>query len=117
MLQPRAATPLSAPTTGFGAIGGLAFDSTNPPGVGTLYGTDTVLDELVTIDVATGGATTVGALGFGSVKGLTYDPASDRLLGSDVIANQIIDIDRANGAGILARDTIRRNAGGLVFRL
>ena len=94
----------------------LAFDSTNPPGVGTLYGSDTVWDELVTIDVATGGATTVGALGFGSVKGLTYDPASDRLLGSDVIANQIIAINRATATGILVRDTIRRDVGGLACR-
>lgn len=74
------------------------------------------MDELVTIDVATGGATTVGALGFGSVKGLTYDSASDRLLRSDVIANQIIDIDRATGAGIPGRDTIRRDVGGLAYR-
>ena len=74
---------------------GLAFD----PGTSTLYGTDVTSDQLITIDVATGNGTAVGALGFDKVLGLAFDPASNTLYGTDEKTFKLITIDTWTGAG------------------
>ncbi|MBK9370157.1 MAG: hypothetical protein IPN01_28340 [Deltaproteobacteria bacterium] len=80
--------------TGVGNTCGIVFG----PG-GLLYGLDTSSDSLVTLDPATGAATSVGSLGIslGSC-GLAYDCASDTLIGVDQAGAQLFYVDAATGA-------------------
>lgn len=80
---------------GFGNVAGLAYDPTTD----TLYGTDTVTDQLVAIDPNTGVASAVGALGFAFVSGLAFDPGTSTIYGTDTVTDQLIWIDSATGAG------------------
>ena len=80
-----------------------------------LYGTDTSTDELITIDPASGASTVVGALGFGAVQGLAFDPNSNTLYGTDTSTDQLITIDPASGAGTAVGST-GIGMQGLAFR-
>ena len=65
--------------TGVDRMGGIAFG----PG-GRLFGLDNAEDRLVSIDIATGLATTIGPLGFDMGNdGMAYDCAKDVLWGLD----------------------------------
>ncbi len=56
-------------------------------------------DQLYSIDLATGVATAIGAVGFTDVEGLTFQPGTGVLFGVDDISDQLITIDLATGAG------------------
>jgi len=56
-------------------------------------------DQLYQIDLATGVATAIGAVGFADVEGLTFNCASG-LYAVDDITDQLITIDPATGAGV-----------------
>ena len=62
------AVPTPVGPHGLSNIQGLAFDSS-----GTLYGVDTVLDQLVTINTTTGAGTAVGLLGAANVRSIAFD--------------------------------------------
>ena len=85
----------------------------------TLYGADRIVgaDNLITIDTATGTGTIVGSLGFSSVTGLTYDPATGDLygFGADNGPSQLITIDPDTGAATAVGPIGAPNASGLSF--
>jgi hypothetical protein len=88
--------------TGFGPIGGLAFDSAT----GILYGatSGTSSGDLVSIDLATGAATLIGSTGLGDVAALTFGPSGvlyGGLGGNSEGAGSLITIDPATGAGTI----------------
>lgn len=56
-------------------------------------------DQLYRIDLATGAAVAVGAVGFSDVEGLTFDPVSGVLYGVDDATDQLITINTVTGAG------------------
>ena len=64
--------------------------------------TGTANDRLVQIDAATGATTDIGSIGFRRVFGLS---ASFGFLFGVTVEGQIIEIDRATGAGVLLFDT------------
>ncbi|MFQ5424886.1 MAG: hypothetical protein ACE5F9_13025 [Phycisphaerae bacterium] len=91
---------------GFLQVEGLAFD----PITNTLFGTDTGINQLLTIDPVTGAGTTVGPLGFGGggvggVQGLAFVSNTNTLFGVSVDSSTgvstLITIDPATGAGTI----------------
>ncbi len=97
----------------FDNVQGLTFD-----GSGTLYGTDTIQDKLVTIDTSTGEATEVGDLGvdFDAVGSLAYDTTTSTLYGVDFSSDELITISTSTGAGsaVGELDPIGSSFGGVV---
>ena len=76
-------------------VRGLAVD----PVTNTVYGSDVVNDNLVTLDPLTGQASVIGPLGFGDVQGLAFDPSTGKLYGVDDATDNLIQIDTTTGAG------------------
>jgi hypothetical protein len=69
------------------------------PVSGRLYATDTITDQLLTIDLATGAATTDHSLGLDGILEFAFHPETGVLYGVDVFTNDLITIDLATGAG------------------
>ncbi len=90
---------------------GLAFD----PNTNTLYGSETLTDQLITINTATGEMTPIGPLGFTDVQGLAFDPNTNTLYGSDIDADELITIDTATGEGTTVGSLGFGNVRGLAF--
>ena len=91
-------------------VRGLDYD----PLADVLYGASDA-DELLLIDPATGGATSVGPFGFTSVQDLAFDPDTGTLYGVDGVTDQLITIDEATGAGVAVGPLGLNGAGGLAF--
>jgi hypothetical protein len=88
--------------TGFGPIGGLAFD----PATGILYGvtSGTSAGDLITINLATGAGTLVGTTGLGDVSALEFGPNGllyGGLGGNSSAPGGLITIDPLTGAGTI----------------
>ncbi len=88
--------------TGFGPIGGLAFDSAT----GILYGatSGTSNGDLISIDLGTGAGTLIGSTGLGDVAALALGPGGvlyGGLGGNSTAPGSLITIDPATGAGTL----------------
>lgn len=56
-------------------------------------------DQLYSIDLGTGVATAIGAVGFDDVESLAFQPGTGVLFGVDDISDQLITIDLTTGAG------------------
>jgi hypothetical protein len=56
-------------------------------------------NRLYAIDLATGQRVNIGAVGFGDVEGLTFQPGTGDLFGYDDTTEQLIRIDVLTGAG------------------
>ena len=84
---------------------------------GQLFGIDRDNDVLVTFDLATGEATTVGDLGFDIQNcGLAYDCQNDRLMGAENVTNTLFEIDTVSGAAhSFLSTTVPYSAVGLEF--
>jgi DNA-binding beta-propeller fold protein YncE len=78
----------------FEFVSGVAFD----PGTRTLYGTNA--SNLLTFDLTSGAAATIGPIGFGNTMDLAFDAGTSTLFGS-VASGQLITINRTTGAGTL----------------
>jgi len=94
-----AGTATAVGSTGRSNITGLSFQ----PGTGVLFGIDHATDELVTIDLLTGAATTVGALGVDVFDvGLAFDAAGNLYLTSDSFIDNsnpsLYSVDPSTGA-------------------
>lgn len=88
--------------TGFGPIGGLAFDSAT----GILYGatSGTSSGDLIKLNLETGAGTLIGSTGLGDVAALAFGPGGvlyGGLGGNSEGAGSLITIDPATGAGTL----------------
>lgn len=74
--------------------GGLSFSSE-----GLLYGVFAgSIDALYEIDITTGEATQVGALGYDDISAIAFDP-EDVLFGIDSVTDRLITVDPTTGAG------------------
>ncbi len=82
---------------------------------GILHGSDIITDELLTINTSTGVATSVGALGFGGVEGLAFDPNTNTLYGSDIGTGELLTIDTSTGVGTSVGALGFGSVGGLAF--
>ncbi|MDJ0740256.1 MAG: DUF4394 domain-containing protein [Gammaproteobacteria bacterium] len=80
------------------------------------YTVDTNNDELATIDLATGTLTSIGATGFGGVRGLAFR-ADGTLFGVDQDSDQLITLDLTTGAGttVGSLGASVNGIGGLAF--
>lgn len=88
-----------------------AYEATTTTDIAfTLYGYNSVTDELIRIDPTTAGTTPIGRVGFAPdiVVGLAYDPMTDTLYGalhsedpSVASRSLLIKIDRTTGRGTL----------------
>lgn len=81
---------------GFQDVRALAFDAV----ADELLGADGATDALLEIDVETGAATSIGAIGIDGVDSLALEPESGRLFGV-AAGGALVEIDRATGAGAL----------------
>lgn len=63
---------------------------------------DTQNDNLFSIDLGTGTTSIIGAIGFGDVKGLSFQPGIGVLFAMDDASDQLITIDTTTGAGTVA---------------
>ena len=88
-------TSSSSNLFGFNQVESLAFDSVNQ----ILYGTDTITDQLLTINIQTGEASAIGPLGFDQVNGLAFEKNSSVLYGVDASTGRLIQINTQTGAG------------------
>jgi len=100
-----------AQDNGFTAVAGLAYD----PNSHTLYGSDTLRDQLLRINRLTGQVTVVGALGFQDVEGLGFDPAANVLYGVDAAADKLVRINTTTGAATAIGALGFPNVQGLEF--
>ncbi len=79
-------------------FGDLAFDSST----GTMYlsnGWGTNPSRLYKVDVTTGAATLIGSMGVNDIFGLTYDPITNKLFGSQsTLSTSFFEINRITGA-------------------
>ena len=85
---------LEAAGGAFGFVGGLAYDAVAE----VLYGVDedTLTNQLVSIDIATGIATEIGALGpYPDVRSLAFNDGT--LYGVDLLADTLLSIDPLSG--------------------
>jgi len=85
----------------------------------TLFGSDVLVEELLTIDSTTGAATTVGAYGpnpppFSAMLGLAFDVNSDTLYGSDTNSGNLVTIDPAT-ADVTIIGALGQAVRGLAF--
>jgi uncharacterized protein YjiK len=96
---------------GYTAVSGLAFD----PGTGRLYGSDTVRDQLVRINRATGVVTVVGNLGFQDVRGLAFHAATSTLYGVDASSDKLLRINTTTGVGTIVGSLGFADPEGLGF--
>ena len=77
------------------------------PATGTLFGVATDIDTgegtLVTVDVDTGGISTIGVTGLFFVSAIDYDPLTKKLYATGTVNNQLMlaELDRITGASIL----------------
>ncbi|GJL93159.1 MAG: hypothetical protein DHS20C04_28180 [Hyphococcus sp.] len=97
-------------STGRDNISGIAIQ----PGTGVLFGIDHATDTLVTIDPATGAATTVGNLGASAFDvGLEFDAAGNLYMSSDTggTGPDFYSVDTTTGAATLIGST---GTGGIV---
>ncbi len=87
-------------------VAGLAYDADNE----ILYGVTALPSyagpnpdsgSLVSIDTATGQATTIGEVGYGYLEGLAYDDGTGKLYATDGIFDELVEIDPASGTGTL----------------
>ena len=69
----------------------------------------------MTINTTTGAATAVGALGFGVVYGLAFDPNTNTLYGSNIAFDQLITINTTTGAGMVVGPLGFGVVSGLAF--
>lgn len=95
-------TLTSIGATGFGPVGGLAFDS----GAGILYGvtSGTSSGDLISINLGTGAGALIGNTGLGDVSALEFGPGGvlyGGLGGNSTAPGSLITIDPATGAGTL----------------
>lgn len=60
---------------------------------------DTKADNLLSIDLGTGATSLIGAIGFGDVEALSFQPGTGVLFGLDDSSDQLITIDTTTGAG------------------
>jgi hypothetical protein len=86
--------------TGFGPIGGLAFDTAS----GILYGVTSgaIGGDLVSINLVTGAATLIGSTELGDISALAFGPGGvlfGGLGGNSSAPGSLITIDAATGAG------------------
>ena len=88
-------TSSSSNLFGFNQVESLAFDSVNQ----ILYGTDTITDQLLTINIQTGEASAVGPLGFDQINGMAFEKDSSTLYGVDASTGRLILINTQTGAG------------------
>ncbi len=86
-----AATKIGSYENGYYSSGDLAFDSD-----GKLYATVSGGDRLVTVDVNTGKATLIGAIGYSTVYGLSF---KDGVLYGVTESGLLLKINTATGAG------------------
>jgi len=103
---------------GFDFVFGLAVDPIN----NVLYGVAANIEpflpgKLITINMFTGVGTAVGMgnLGFTSVSSLAYDPITANLYGADIATDQLIVINKSNGAGTAVGALGYGNLLGLAF--
>jgi hypothetical protein len=91
-------SPGTGAGTAVGSLGpliqGMSFDTATS----TLYATDVINDELVTVDTTTAAMTPVGKLGFPNMDGLAFDPIGGTLYGSDRTTGHLFTIDTGSGA-------------------
>lgn len=88
-------TSSSSNLFGFNQVESLAFDSVNQ----ILYGTDTITDQLLAINIQTGEASAIGPMGFDQVNGLAFDKNSGDLYGVDGNTGRLIQINTQTGVG------------------
>lgn len=104
-------TSSSSNLFGFNQVESLAFDSVNQ----ILYGTDTITDQLLTINIQTGEASAVGPLGFDQVNGLAFEKDSSALYGVDASSGRLIQINTQTGAGTSVGNNQYTNTFGLTL--
>ncbi|PYS64737.1 MAG: hypothetical protein DMF76_04175, partial [Acidobacteria bacterium] len=116
-LDPFAGTSSLVGPTGRGPIAGLAYDQTS----GTMYGITGgngsgggAIGNLVTINLTTGAATTVGSVGF-NAGSLEFGPDGNLYAGSTDGAGNLYRIDKTNGAATLVGRTGFNNVTGLTL--
>jgi hypothetical protein len=104
-------------TTGKGPIAGLAYDQ----GTGTMYGITGgngsgagASGNLVTINLTTGAATTVGSVGF-NAGSLEFGPDGNLYAGSTDGLGNLYRINKTNGAATLVGVTGFNNVTGLTL--
>ena len=68
----------------------------------TLFTTEIVANNFLSIDSETGLTTVIGPLGFGTVSGLSFQPGTGVLYGVATTEDQLITIDPLTGAGTAA---------------
>ncbi len=76
---------------------------------------DSDTDELIAVDAATGAGTAIGATGFQSIIGLTYDTSTNTLYGIDTSTDQLLTIDPATGAGAVVGPVGTGAIGALAY--
>ena len=84
-----------------GYIAGLGYDPQND----VLYGTDTITDDLYSINYSTGNATLIGGLGATLMHGLAYDVSTAKLYGSGYdVSDGLYEINVSTGSAALIGD-------------
>ncbi len=92
-----AATPI-APPTGVAGLFSMAFTPS-----GTLYAASFSTNDLYTVNVSTGAATTVGGLGFTGVMDLAWDPLNSTMYAIESFGSgsALYSLNLTTGAGTL----------------
>jgi len=80
-----------------------------------LYGVENSANSLLTIDTSSGASTTVGGIGFTSVRSLAYDAISDTMYAVENTTDQLLTIDLNTGAGTVVGAVGFGNVQGLTF--
>ena len=102
------ATPIAL--TGIGGFGGIVYVN------GTMYLADTITDQLLTIDVASGATTTVGPFGGGTNIGIgmAFDPTFG-LIATDNLGDSLYNVDPSTGMATLITAHVPLNIISLAF--
>ena len=81
----------------------------------TGYTVDIATEVLHSVDLANGTTTAIGDVGFGAVRGLSFDPTTGGLFGVSQSTDELITIDTQTGVGTAVGALGVDGIGGLAF--